>query len=73
MTANQNGLFRIYIANVHKNLNDEEIKSVFEAYGRVLSCSLVRDPDLPEEHCVSLISNPLYKLYLLFVGLLQAK
>jgi len=42
---------RIYIANVHKNLNDEEIKSVFEAYGRVLSCSLVRDPDLPEEHC----------------------
>lgn len=46
---------RVYVSNVHKNLTDDEIKSIFESYGRVLSCSLVRDPNDPENHCVSLL------------------
>lgn len=42
---------RVYVANIHKKLSDDEIKSIFESYGRVLSCSLVRDPNDPENHC----------------------
>lgn len=41
---------RIYISNVHQELNDEEIKQMFEAFGRVISCSLVRDVGDPENH-----------------------
>ena len=43
---------RIYISNVHENLSDTEIKQMFEAFGRVISCSLVRDVTEPEVHMV---------------------
>ncbi|KAG9355923.1 hypothetical protein JZ751_000767 [Albula glossodonta] len=35
---------RIYVASVHPDLSDEDIKSVFEAFGRIKSCTLARDP-----------------------------
>uniref|UniRef100_A0A671N7Z9 Poly(U)-binding-splicing factor PUF60-like n=1 Tax=Sinocyclocheilus anshuiensis TaxID=1608454 RepID=A0A671N7Z9_9TELE len=35
---------RIYVASVHPDLSDDDIKSVFEAFGRIKSCNLVRDP-----------------------------
>ncbi|KAG5286703.1 hypothetical protein AALO_G00017860 [Alosa alosa] len=35
---------RIYIASVHPDLSDDDIKSVFEAFGRIKSCTLARDP-----------------------------
>ncbi|XP_031419126.1 poly(U)-binding-splicing factor PUF60a isoform X4 [Clupea harengus] len=35
---------RIYVASVHPDLSDDDIKSVFEAFGRILSCLLARDP-----------------------------
>ncbi|MBN3275716.1 PUF60 factor, partial [Polyodon spathula] len=35
---------RIYVASVHPDLSDEDIKSVFEAFGKIKSCMLVRDP-----------------------------
>jgi len=42
---------RIYVASVHENLSDDDIRAVFEAFGRVVSCSLVRDVSDPETHC----------------------
>ncbi|XP_076828248.1 poly(U)-binding-splicing factor PUF60a isoform X1 [Brachyhypopomus gauderio] len=35
---------RIYVASVHPDLSDEDIKSVFEAFGRIKSCTLAREP-----------------------------
>ncbi|XP_067309618.1 poly(U)-binding-splicing factor PUF60a isoform X3 [Pseudorasbora parva] len=35
---------RIYVASVHPDLSDDDIKSVFEAFGRIKSCMLARDP-----------------------------
>ncbi|XP_020489260.1 poly(U)-binding-splicing factor PUF60 isoform X3 [Labrus bergylta] len=35
---------RIYVASVHPDLSDADIKSVFEAFGRIKSCTLARDP-----------------------------
>ncbi|XP_020350287.1 poly(U)-binding-splicing factor PUF60 isoform X1 [Oncorhynchus tshawytscha] len=35
---------RIFVASVHPDLSDEDIKSVFEAFGRIKSCTLARDP-----------------------------
>ncbi|XP_016380430.1 poly(U)-binding-splicing factor PUF60-like isoform X4 [Sinocyclocheilus rhinocerous] len=35
---------RIYVASVHPDLSDDDIKSVFEAFGRIKSCNLARDP-----------------------------
>ncbi|XP_066537605.1 poly(U)-binding-splicing factor PUF60a isoform X2 [Hoplias malabaricus] len=35
---------RIYVASVHPDLSDDDIKSVFEAFGRIKSCLLARDP-----------------------------
>ena len=37
-------LHRIYVASVHPDLSDDDIKSVFEAFGRIKSCTLARDP-----------------------------
>ena len=39
------------MASVHENLSDDDIRAVFEAFGRVVSCSLVRDVSDPETHC----------------------
>ncbi|XP_075437228.1 poly(U)-binding-splicing factor PUF60 isoform X1 [Ascaphus truei] len=35
---------RIYVASVHQDLSDDDIKSVFEAFGKIKSCMLTRDP-----------------------------
>ncbi|CAM9112293.1 unnamed protein product, partial [Lampetra planeri] len=35
---------RIYIASVHPDLSDDDIRSVFEAFGRIKSCMLLREP-----------------------------
>lgn len=32
------------MASVHPDLSDDDIKSVFEAFGRIKSCTLARDP-----------------------------
>lgn len=32
------------MASVHPDLSDDDIKSVFEAFGRIKSCMLARDP-----------------------------
>jgi poly(U)-binding-splicing factor PUF60 len=34
---------RIYIASVHGELSEQDVQSVFEAFGTIKSCSLVRD------------------------------
>ncbi len=31
---------RIYIASIHQDLTEEDIKSVFEAFGKIRSCKL---------------------------------
>ncbi|KAM9321699.1 poly(U)-binding-splicing factor PUF60a isoform 1-T1 [Pholidichthys leucotaenia] len=35
---------RIFVASVHPDLSDEDIKSVFEAFGKIKSCMLAREP-----------------------------
>ncbi|XP_029107962.1 poly(U)-binding-splicing factor PUF60-like isoform X2 [Scleropages formosus] len=35
---------RIYVSSVHPDLSDEDIKSVFEAFGKIKSCTLAREP-----------------------------
>lgn len=32
------------MASVHPDLSDDDIKSVFEAFGRIKSCVLAREP-----------------------------
>ncbi|XP_062850033.1 poly(U)-binding-splicing factor PUF60-B [Trichomycterus rosablanca] len=34
---------RIYVASVHPDLSDDDIKSVFEAFGKIMSCMLSRE------------------------------
>ncbi|XP_060730107.1 poly(U)-binding-splicing factor PUF60-B isoform X2 [Tachysurus vachellii] len=34
---------RIYVASVHPDLSDDDIKSVFEAFGKIKSCMLARE------------------------------
>ncbi|XP_077367899.1 poly(U)-binding-splicing factor PUF60a isoform X2 [Festucalex cinctus] len=35
---------RIYVASVHRDLSDGDIRSVFEAFGKIKSCVLAREP-----------------------------
>lgn len=35
---------RIYVASVHPDLSEDDIKSVFEAFGKTKSCLLAREP-----------------------------
>ncbi|XP_054625169.1 poly(U)-binding-splicing factor PUF60a [Dunckerocampus dactyliophorus] len=35
---------RIYVASVHPNLSESDIRSVFEAFGKIMSCMLAREP-----------------------------
>lgn len=35
---------RIYVASVHPDLSDDDIKSVFEAFGTIKYCMLAREP-----------------------------
>jgi poly(U)-binding-splicing factor PUF60 len=34
---------RIYIASIHSELTEQDVKCVFEAFGSIKSCTLVRD------------------------------
>lgn len=36
---------RVYISNIHSNISDDDIRAVFESFGKVLSCQLVINPD----------------------------
>ncbi|KAL4231855.1 Poly(U)-binding-splicing factor puf60 [Mactra antiquata] len=35
---------RIYIASIHPDLTEKDISSVFEAFGKIVSCMLIKDP-----------------------------
>lgn len=35
---------RIYVASIHSELNDQDVQSVFEAFGVIKTINLVRDP-----------------------------
>uniref|UniRef100_A0AAR5PBM4 RRM domain-containing protein n=1 Tax=Dendroctonus ponderosae TaxID=77166 RepID=A0AAR5PBM4_DENPD len=35
---------RIYVASIHQDLNEEDIKSVFEAFGPIVYCKLAQGP-----------------------------
>ncbi|CAH8841009.1 unnamed protein product [Trichobilharzia szidati] len=41
---------RVYIASVHPELTESDIQTVFEAFGKVNSCSLYPDPKTPGRH-----------------------
>ncbi|XP_013407059.1 poly(U)-binding-splicing factor PUF60 isoform X2 [Lingula anatina] len=41
---------RIYYSSVHQDLTDNDIKSVFEAFGPVNACKLAPDPTKPGKH-----------------------
>ncbi|KAH8860199.1 Poly(U)-binding-splicing factor PUF60 [Schistosoma japonicum] len=41
---------RVYIASVHPELTESDIQTVFEAFGKVNSCSLYPDPKCPGRH-----------------------
>ena len=43
---------RIYIASIHPDLTQEDIKSVFEAFGPITSCELAQG-SVPGRHKVS--------------------
>uniref|UniRef100_A0A1I8HWZ1 Poly(U)-binding-splicing factor PUF60 n=2 Tax=Macrostomum lignano TaxID=282301 RepID=A0A1I8HWZ1_9PLAT len=40
----------VYVCNVHLDLTESELRSVFEAFGPVKYCALVPDPKRPERH-----------------------
>ncbi|XP_074640317.1 poly(U)-binding-splicing factor PUF60-like [Tubulanus polymorphus] len=41
---------RIYIASIHNDLTENDIKSVFQAFGTILSCHLAPDTTKPSKH-----------------------
>ncbi|PAA76441.1 hypothetical protein BOX15_Mlig021246g1, partial [Macrostomum lignano] len=41
---------RVYVANVHPQLTEFELRSVFEAFGSLVSCKLEPDPTVPGVH-----------------------
>ena len=41
---------RIYIASIHPDLSEDDIKSVFEAFGPILTCKLAMNPTIPSKH-----------------------
>ncbi|PIK52387.1 hypothetical protein BSL78_10699, partial [Apostichopus japonicus] len=46
---------RIYVASIHSDLSSEDIKSVFEAFGKILSCLLPTDPATGKHKCYGFI------------------
>jgi poly(U)-binding-splicing factor PUF60 len=36
---------RIYLASIHAELSEQDVQSVFEAFGTIKSCNLIRDPN----------------------------
>ncbi|KAG8134134.1 putative Poly(U)-binding-splicing factor PUF60-like protein [Naja naja] len=49
---------RIYVASVHQDLSDDDIKSVFEAFGKIKSCTLARDPTTGKHKGYGFIGEP---------------
>ncbi|XP_005092717.1 poly(U)-binding-splicing factor PUF60 isoform X2 [Aplysia californica] len=41
---------RIYITSIHADLTENDIKSVFEAFGKIKTCELVQDPAKVGKH-----------------------
>lgn len=41
---------RIFITSIHQDLTENDIKSVFEAFGKILTCELAKDPTKQEKH-----------------------
>lgn len=41
---------RIYITSIHSDLTENDIKSVFEAFGKIKACELVQDTNKPGKH-----------------------
>lgn len=41
---------RIYVASIHQDLSEADIRSVFEAFGKILSCRVATDPMRPGKH-----------------------
>lgn len=41
---------RIYIASIHQDLTEDDIKSVFEAFGNILTCEICKEPTKPGKH-----------------------
>ncbi|XP_059170968.1 poly(U)-binding-splicing factor PUF60-like isoform X2 [Physella acuta] len=41
---------RIYITSIHPDLTENDIKSVFEAFGKIVSCELLQDPAKQGKH-----------------------
>jgi poly(U)-binding-splicing factor PUF60 len=43
LTEDSKSYSRIYVASIHPELNESDVQSVFEAFGTIRACSLVRD------------------------------
>lgn len=43
MTEDAKSYSRIYVASIHPDLNESDVQSVFEAFGPIRTCNLVRD------------------------------
>ncbi|XP_041368858.1 poly(U)-binding-splicing factor PUF60-like isoform X2 [Gigantopelta aegis] len=41
---------RIYVASIHSDLSESDIQSVFEAFGKIITCKLAQDPTKPGKH-----------------------
>uniref|UniRef100_A0A0B7A6C9 RRM domain-containing protein n=2 Tax=Arion vulgaris TaxID=1028688 RepID=A0A0B7A6C9_9EUPU len=41
---------RIYVTSIHPDLTENDIKSVFEAFGKIVSCELAQDPAKQGKH-----------------------
>ncbi|KAL8564371.1 hypothetical protein ACOMHN_057393 [Nucella lapillus] len=42
--------FRVYVASIHLDLAENDIQSVFEAFGKIKDCKLAPDPTRPGKH-----------------------
>lgn len=42
---------RIYVSNIHELIQEDEIRSIFEAFGPLRHCNLCPDPKLLNQHC----------------------
>ena len=39
---------RIYVANIHSDITEEDLRNVFMAFGKILKCQLARYPNRPK-------------------------
>ncbi|KAF5400754.1 Poly U-binding-splicing factor half pint [Paragonimus heterotremus] len=50
LRADESTRYRVYVASVHPELTESDIQTVFEAFGKVKSCTLYPDPKSPGRH-----------------------